>query len=78
MKLAAVAPQARQRLLHFLQQHRAIGEAGQAVVARHVGDLRFGPLLRRDILMDRDPAAVRHRPVIDGEYRARRAWRFSI
>ena len=58
---------ARERLLHFLQQHGAIGEARQVVMAGHVSDLRFGPLLRGDVLMNRDPAAVRHRPVIDGD-----------
>ena len=65
--MAAVTPQPRQFLFHFLQQHGAIGEAGQTVVARHIGDLLFRSLLRGDVLMDGDPPAVRHRPVIDRE-----------
>jgi hypothetical protein len=54
-------------LFHFLQQHGAIGEACQAVVAGHVGDLRLGSLLRRNVVMDANPSAVRHRAVIDRE-----------
>ena len=64
---AAVTPQPGQRFLHFLKQHGAIGEAGQAVVSRHVGDLGFGPLLRGDVEMHGDPSAIGHRPVIDRE-----------
>ena len=64
---AAMAAQPRQRLLHFLQQHRAIGQAGQAVMAGHECDLRFRLLLRGDVLMNGDPSAAGHRPVIDGK-----------
>ena len=67
---AAVTALPRQRLVHFFQQHRAVGDPGQAVMARHEGDLRFGLFLRGDVLMDRDPAAVGHRPVIDADHAA--------
>ena len=63
-----MAPRACEFLLHFLQQNGAIGEARQVVMPGHISDLRFGPLLRGDILVNRDPAAVRHRPVMDGKH----------
>ena len=36
---ALAAPQALQRLLQLLAEQRAVGEVGQRVVARKVGDL---------------------------------------
>ena len=63
----AVAFHARQRLVHLLQEQRTIGEAGQRVIARHVRELGLDALLRGDVLMDRDPAAVVHALMIDGD-----------
>src|SRR5262249_59318216 len=50
-----------------LGEQGAIGEAGQRVVARHMGELRFGALLRRDVLVNLDPTLVAHRPATDGD-----------
>ena len=69
-ELIALTPHLRQRLLHFAQQHRAIGEARQVVMTGHVRDLRFGAFLRGNVLMDGDPPTIRHRPVIDGKHTA--------
>ena len=63
----AAAAQARQALQHLLAQDRAVGEVGEDIVARQVGDLRLGALLRCDILVDRDPAAVLHGLMADRE-----------
>ena len=63
----AVTGHARQRLVHLLHEQRPIGEAGQGVVARHVRKLGLDALLRGDVLMDRDPAAVVHALMIDGD-----------
>src|SRR5215467_11917738 len=49
-----------------LGEQGAVGKAGQRIVARHVGKLRLRPLLRRDILVNLDPAFVTHRLTIDG------------
>ena len=51
------------RLLQFFDQLGAIGQAGQRIVMRHVGDLRLGFLPFGDVLEGRDPAASRHRLV---------------
>ena len=51
------------RVLHAFEEQRPIGEPGQRIVARHMGDLRCGLLTPGDVLMGRDPAAARHRLV---------------
>ena len=57
-KLFAAAPQPRERLVALLHEQRAVGEVGEAVVARHMRHLGLDAFLRGDVLMDRDPAAV--------------------
>ncbi len=42
-----------------------VGQVGQAVVAGEVANLRLGAALFGDVLVGRDPAAVRHRLVDD-------------
>src|SRR5580704_17563732 len=64
----AVTSQASQSLFHFFHQGSAIGDVGQCVMAGHVGDLRFGSFLRRDILMDADPSSILHRLIIERKY----------
>ena len=58
-RLAAPA-QARQVFLHAFAQHRTVGEVGEDVVARQVGDPRLGLLLRRYVLVDRHPPSGLH------------------
>jgi hypothetical protein len=45
----------------LLAQEHAVGQRGQRIVMRHVGDLLLGLPLLGDVLMDGDPAAVGHR-----------------
>ncbi len=54
---------ARQPLGHLLAQQHAVGKLRQRVVARHVRDALFGAMALGDVLVDRDPAALRHRLV---------------
>ena len=49
----------------LLAEQHAVGQIGQRVVVRHVGDAGFGALALGDVLVGRDPAAVRHRLMRD-------------
>ncbi len=55
-----VCPIVFRRGIDVFEEPHAIGEVGQGVVVRQMGDLFFGPFLRRDVLMDGDRAAVGH------------------
>ena len=55
------------RLFELLIEQDAVGQAGERVVMRHVGDLGLGAALLGDVLMRRDRSAVGHRPHRDGE-----------
>ena len=48
------------RLMDALAEGIAVGQAGEAVVPRHVGDARLHPALLGHVLEGGDPAAVRH------------------
>ena len=56
-----------ERLFELLIEQDAVGQAGQGIVMRHVGDLGLGAALLGDVLMRRDRSAVGHRPHRDGE-----------
>ena len=56
----------RQRLLQPFLEQRPVCQSGQDIVAGEEGDLRFGFPAARDVLMRCNPAAIRHRLVIDG------------
>ena len=58
---ALAAPQAQQRLLQLLAEQRAVGEVGQRVVAREVGDLLLLAAALGDVLVQRHPAAALQR-----------------
>jgi hypothetical protein len=64
------APQSRQRFGELLHEQRAISEIGQFVTAGHAGNLRLDPLLRGDVLMHPDPAAVVPRLMCDRNHAA--------
>ena len=49
----------------LLAEQHAVRQVGQRVVARHVGDALLGAMPLGDVLVDRDPAALRHRLVRD-------------
>ena len=53
-----------ERFLHFLAEMGAVGQIGEVIVARHVGDLRGSALPLGDVLVHRDPAAAGHRLVL--------------
>ena len=53
--------------LHALAQQHAVGQIGQHVVVRHVGDARLDAPLLGDVLVRGDPAAARHRLMLDGD-----------
>ena len=55
------------RGVDVLEEAHAVGEVGQGVVVSQIGNLFFGPLLRRNVLMDRHRAAVGHRLPADRE-----------
>ena len=55
---AAVAAHAREHLLHAQAQQHAVGQRGQRVVVRHVGDARLGALALGDV--DRGDQHGRH------------------
>jgi len=57
----AIAPDTYQRILDAIAQQDAVGQIGQAVVARHVRDLRLGVAAVGDVLMRRHPTAARDR-----------------
>ena len=61
---------ARQRLLELLAEQRAVGQVGQRIVLRHVGDLGFRALPLGHVEMGRDPAAARHRLAGDADQAA--------
>ena len=61
----AVRLDAREALGHLLAQQHAVRQFGQRVVARHVRDALLGAVALGDVLVDRDPAALRHRLVGD-------------
>ena len=56
-----------QRMLQFLVQQRAIGQIRERVVKGHVRDLGVGASLLGDVLVGRDPAAIRHGLMRDGD-----------
>ena len=58
---ALAALQAQQRLLQLLAEQRAVGELGQRVVAREVGDLLLLAAALGDVLVERHPAAALER-----------------
>ena len=58
---ALAAHQAQQRLLQLLAEQRAVGEAGQRIVAREVGDLLLLAAALGDVLVQRHPAAALQR-----------------
>ena len=61
------AARAGQHLVQPLAQQHAVGKAGERVVPRHVGDPRLRLPLLGDVLVGRDPPAIRHRLVANGE-----------
>ena len=50
-----------QRVLEPLVEQHAVGQAGQRIVQRHVGDLGLRAALLGDVVMRGDGAAVGHR-----------------
>ena len=54
---------AAERLFHLVAEQHAVRQIGERVVARHVHDLGFGLPAFGDVLVGRDPAAVRSRTV---------------
>ena len=58
---ALAAPQAQQRLLQLLAKQRAVGEIGQHIVAREVGDLLLLAPALGDVLVQRHPSAALQR-----------------
>src|SRR5215813_1362103 len=63
----ATITHASKRLVRLFGEQRTIGKASQRIVARQVGKLGFGPLLRGDVLMNFDAAQITHRLPIDGD-----------
>ncbi len=63
---ALVRPHARQRVAEEFLEVGAIGQIGERVVARHVGDAPFCLTAIRHVLVGRDPAAVGDRVNADG------------
>ena len=61
----AVRLDAREAFGHLLAQQHAVRQLRQRVVARHVRDAFLGAVPLGDVLVDRDPAALRHRLVRD-------------
>ena len=59
---ASLSPRA-ERLLHLVAEQHAVRQIGERVVPRHVHDLGFGLAALGDVLVGRDPAAVRGRAV---------------
>ena len=55
------------RLVQPLAKAHPVRQAGQLVVVRHALDLGNGAPLLGDVVMGRDPAAVGHRLVVNGE-----------
>ncbi len=55
------AAQARHRHVHLVAEQRAVGQAGERIVARQLIDLGLGHAAVGDVLEQHDGAAVRHR-----------------
>ncbi len=53
----------RERLQRLFPEQKAIRKISERVVPRHVHDLRLGVVPLGDILIGRDPAVIRGRPV---------------
>ena len=53
---ALAAPQAQERLLQLLAEQRAVGEVGERVVARQVGDLLLLAAALGDVLVAAPPS----------------------
>ena len=66
---------AAQCLLHLLAKEHAVGQVGQRIVMRQIGDLRLGLAHLGDVLVGRDPAAVGHRLIGDAKRAA--GWQFQ-
>ncbi len=64
---ALAAPQALQRLLQLLAEQGAVGEVGERVVARKVGDLLLLAAALGDVLVERHPASAFERLGGDGD-----------
>ena len=56
-----------ERPLHALAQQHAVGQLGQDVVVRHVGDARLDAAVLGHVLVRGEPALVRHRLMLDGD-----------
>jgi hypothetical protein len=61
----AIAPS--ERLFHLVLEQDAIGQVGERVVPGHMDDLGLGLTAFGDILVGRDPAAVRGRAIQAGD-----------
>ena len=61
VELLAAPAVARAGVFDLFDQRRAIGEARERVMMREIGDARLGTPTLGDVLVRRQPAAVRHR-----------------
>ena len=59
--LVAPRPQVLQRLLHLAAKEMPVGQAREHVVMRHEADAGLGAPALGDVVIGRDPAAIRHR-----------------
>ena len=52
---------------HLFPEHQPVRQIGKGVMARHMGDILFGPITLGDVLVSAHPTAAGHRLMPNGD-----------